>query len=702
MTIEDGAVVEAPEGYLLVMTVDGVESPVAAGAYSGEIVLKPAKKISKALYNGKMTQGANVDYRTALFVDAGQVVEESSVTSALVGGTYDGSSASGMTITSENILFNGIIVDDTDYTISDVTMTANGAGGNDFTGFGAGIAATGASNVVVDNFNFTGAGSLRHGVFVGGEFEKDNLTVTVKNSFLKADGSVGEVLEGMGSGMTGVPWVLGLETYAHVRTQMIAGYADVTYDNCTLLSDGWGVLSTDDVSVAETYGDYAVKLNVKDSIVDFTGTSGYGTYAIGGCYNAFDNTVIGGSEYSGAPWAMTYAMICANEYSGGEFVNGTHVTAKYGVMWHKNQTGLTKVDASTFDTQGANFLIKQCYPVIEVTGATLNSETDVIVQLMSTDDPGLGKSVFTELLDPAGVAKDEDYDIYHVNKSDATIFSTQLKDVVKDAQVNLSDMEVNGNFFNSVSGVEDSDLRIAAQNLVLGFDNVKLNGIVSASNAIHRNYTYYLAKETDAEGNQIALNADGYEIEGVWEEAKQRGPGGGMPGGEGGMPEGGMPDRGGAPGGMGMPEGGPQGGMPGGEGGMPGRDGGMPGGSGGMGMGGGASKTFVPATDESGNLVVKGDTKYALYEGVIIEKNATYLGDLLNTPAPAVNNGVIVTLSGGSVWTVAGTSYITSLTIEDGTITGPEGAAVTMTVNGKKTKIESGKTYTGDIVLTVG
>lgn len=737
LTIQDGAVVEAPEGYLLTLTVDGVEKAIAAGTYSGDIVLTPTKKIAKALYNGKMTQGANTDYRTALFIDANEVIEESSVTSALVGGDYDMTSASGMTITSDNILFNGMIIDDSEYTVSDVTMTANGPGGNDFTGFGAGIAVTGTSNVVIDNFNFTAEGPLRHGIFVGGEKEEDNLTVTVKNSFLKTDGSVGDVIEGLGSGMTGVPWVLGLETYAHVRTQMIAGFADVTYENCTLLSDGWGVLSTDDVSITKNYGDYAVKLNVKDSIVDFTGTSGYGTYAIGDCYNAFDNTVIGGSEYSGAPYAMTYAMVCANEYAGGEFMNGTHVTARYGVMWHKNQTGLTKVDSSTFDTLGANFLIKHCYPVIEVNNSNLNSETGVIVQLMGSDDPGLGKPYFTELLDPSEVAKDEDHDIYSVNKTDTTIFSTQLKDVVSDAQVSFSDMEINGNFFNSVSGVDDDDLHIKGENLVLDFDNVKINGIISASSAIHRNYSYYLAKETDADGNQIVLNAEGYQIDGSWEESSQGGPGGGMmggmPGGDaagGGMPEGmgaqggmGMPE-GGMGGGQGMPEGGmPEGGgqgmpggdmaqggapggqgMPGGEGGMPGGEGGMPGGAGGDmamggGMGGGSSKEFTPATDENGNYIVIGTKKYDLYEGIIVKANPLYLGDLKNTPAPAGNNGVIVTLSGGSVWTVAGTSYLTSLTVEDATITGPEGAAVTMTVNGKNTKIESGKTYTGDIVI---
>jgi hypothetical protein len=389
-------------------------------------------------------------------------------------------------------------------------------------------------------------------------------------------------------------------------------------------------------------------------------------------------------------------------------VNGTHVTAKYGVMWHKNQTGLTKVDASTFDTQGANFLIKHCYPVIEVSNATLNSETGVIVQLLSCDDPGLGKNYFTEALDSSGIVKDESHDIYAVNTTDTTIFKEELKDVVYDAQASFADMDINGNFYNSVAGIDDDDLHLKGQNLVLDFNNVKLSGIVSAANAIHRNYSFYFAKETDAEGQKIAINADGYQIKGIWEAVKSGpdmgmiGPGGGMPGGTGGMVDpaagGGMPARdGGMPEGMGMP---PQGGMP--EGGMP-PQGGMPGGTGGMmgGPGGGSSLAFTPEEDANGNYIVVGDKKYDRYEGVIVEKNATYLGDLVNTAAPAVNNGVIVTLTGGTVWTVAGASYITSLTIEDAQVVAPEGKKVEMTVNGKKTAIESGKTYTGDIVLAI-
>ena len=704
LTIKDDAKVTCPDGYLLTMTVDGVETPIQPGSYKGNIVLTPTKKISKPLYSGGMTQATNVDYRTALFVDSNQVVEESSVTSALAGGTYDGKSASGMTITSNNSLFDGFIINNSDYKISNVKMTANGPGGNDFTGYGAGIAATGTSKVEIDNFNFTAQGPIRHGIYAGGSKEKDNLAVTVKNSFLKTDGSIGTVLPG--SGMSSVPWMLGIDTYGHVRTQLTAGYANVTYQKSTLLSDGWGVVSTDDVSVPEKYGDFAVKINVEDSVVDITGTSGYGSYSIGACNNIFSNTVMGNSQYSSNKYGLTYALIVANEYAGGEFINGTHVTAKYPVMYHKNQTGITKVDNATFDSFGANFLIKHCYPVINVSKSKLNSEAGVIVQLMGSDDPGMGSSYYVESLDPASIAKDKKHDIYHVNKTDTRIFTAEMKDVVYDAQANFSDMEIKGDFYNSVSGVDDDDLHLLGQNLVLNFDKVKLTGVISSATSKHKNYSFYFSKEKDKDGNKIAVNADGYQIDGKWEAGRSM-FGGGMPGGARGEAPAGAPTsaapagapRGEAPAGAAGDRGAPPqrdaGGAPG-----PGAAGGMRGGPG-AGPGGGASKVFAPATDANGGYVVVGQKKYGLNEGVIASKNATYLGDVTNKPAPAVNNGMIVTLKGGTVWTVAGTSYLTSLTIDDDSIAAPEGSKVMMTVNGVKTEIKPGKAYSGNIVLSV-
>jgi len=709
LTIKDGAEVNAPDGYLLTMTVNGVETAIKSGTYNGKIVLTPTKKISKSLYGGKNSGGENVNYRTGLFVDGGKIVEESSVTSALVGGVYDAKSASGITITSNNELFDGIIINNTDYNVSNVTMTANGAGGDDFTGYGAGIAVTGKSRVEIDNFNFTAIGPLRHSVFTGGTNEKDNIAVIVKNSFLKTDGSVGTVPAG--AGMSSVPWMLGIEPYGHVRTQMIDGYADVTYENTTLLSDGWGVLSTDDVKTPEKYGDFAVKLNVKDSIVDITGTAGYGSYAIGACRNIFNNTVMGNSKYSTNKYGLTYALIAANEYSCGEFINGTNVTAKYGVMWHKNQTGITKVDGSRFNTNGANFLVKHCYPVINISNSQLNSDAGIIIQLMGSDDPGMGSTYFVEALDAKSIIKDKKHDIYHVNKTDTKIFTTDMKDVIYDLQANLSDMEINGNFYNSVSGVDDDDLHLLGQNMVLSLDKVKLNGMISSATAIHKNYSFYFSKEKDKDGNKIAVNADGYQIDGKWETKQGMMGAGAMPSGgsaagdkSGGAPAGAGGDKsggtGGAPGAM---PGGGEGGAPAGAaGGMPGGgEGGAPAGAAGGMPGGGASKVFTPATDANGNYVVVGQKKYELAEGVIVSKNAAYLGDVVNTPAAAVNNGMIVTLKNGTVWTVTGTSYLTSLTIDNGSIVAPDGNKVEMTVNGVKKELKNGIAYTGNIVISL-
>ncbi|WP_416984453.1 hypothetical protein [Streptomyces sp. T028] len=79
------------------------------------------------------------------------------------------------------------------------------------------------------------------------------------------------------------------------------------------------------------------------------------------------------------------------------------------------------------------------------------------------------------------------------------------------------------------------------------------------------------------------------------------------------------------------------------------------------------------------------------------------LGQVTNTVQPVVNNGVLVTLTGGSRWAVTGTSYLSVLTLDaDSTVTGPDGGAVTMTVDGTPTEPAPGRTYSGAITLSVG
>jgi hypothetical protein len=85
----------------------------------------------------------------------------------------------------------------------------------------------------------------------------------------------------------------------------------------------------------------------------------------------------------------------------------------------------------------------------------------------------------------------------------------------------------------------------------------------------------------------------------------------------------------------------------------------------------------------------------------ITKANQSEFHSLTDTACPAVNNGVIVNLTNGSTWTVTGTSYLTGLTIAEGSsVTAPEGSKVIMTVNGVKKEIKAGN-YSGKITFEV-
>ena len=73
---------------------------------------------------------------------------------------------------------------------------------------------------------------------------------------------------------------------------------------------------------------------------------------------------------------------------------------------------------------------------------------------------------------------------------------------------------------------------------------------------------------------------------------------------------------------------------------------------------------------------------------------------MTQTPAPTVNNGVLVSLDENSVWTVSG-DHITSLTLAQGaTVKAPEGKQLEVTVDGKAAQLTAG-TITGKIHIAV-
>ena len=77
------------------------------------------------------------------------------------------------------------------------------------------------------------------------------------------------------------------------------------------------------------------------------------------------------------------------------------------------------------------------------------------------------------------------------------------------------------------------------------------------------------------------------------------------------------------------------------------------------------------------------------------------LSNVIQTPAPTVNNGVLVALDEKSVWTVTGDSYITSLTLAEGAVvTAPSGKKLAVTVDGQPAQLAAG-IVTGKIHIAV-
>lgn len=80
----------------------------------------------------------------------------------------------------------------------------------------------------------------------------------------------------------------------------------------------------------------------------------------------------------------------------------------------------------------------------------------------------------------------------------------------------------------------------------------------------------------------------------------------------------------------------------------------------------------------------------------VSKENCEELGEVVNTPAPVINNGVIVSLDEKTVWTVTSDCYLSSLTIAPGAVI--NGAR--LLVEGQEKELKPG-TYTGNVALLV-
>jgi hypothetical protein len=366
LTIAEDAIVTAVEGYSLTMTVNGVETPIVPGVYRGRVVLTPTEEIV-VVFNEMGTEDTYY-YRTAIYVDDGQVVPEKSVAAAVVGGKVTDEAAKHVKIRSVGDEFNGVIVSgDSEYTLERPKIHFIGNGGNDFKGFGAAIMAEGNADLVVDRARIITEGVVRTAVWAG-----ENSTIEVNDSYIETrDGTLPEDYGGgpfAGGGvMMEVPWMLGIT--GNCRATNALGNATVYYNNSHIKAQAWGALSTDAVQDVKLYATNC-RIDVEES--------GYGAYADG---NSLDS-------FSGCRMKVPDMGLIMTAGSG-VFTDGSVVNSgRFGVMMHGGGSGSLTIDGgSVFHTQEAVIQVKGNYPTIVVDDAVLHSRSDVILESFANDDP---------------------------------------------------------------------------------------------------------------------------------------------------------------------------------------------------------------------------------------------------------------------------------------------------------------------------
>jgi hypothetical protein len=380
LTIADGAAIKAPDGYLITMTVNGVETGIQEGVYEGEIVLTLTENITMT----DSMHGGEYNLRSAIYVDNGAVVTGKSVLSAVVGGEVRDDSATDVSITSIGENFNSIIVTgDSTYTINNPKIHLTGNGGNDFAAYGAAITSTGNADVTVNNASITTNGCIRTAIWVGGEG-----TIHVNDSYIETgspplpDGHLDPFTE-EGKVMREVPFMLGMTGTCRATNLLDSGTA--YYNNTHIKAKGWGALSIDAAK--------NVRLYATDCTIE-TIESGYGAYAIGGSVDTF----------SGCTFNVADMAVCG---TGGDsvFTDGTVVNSgRFGVMYH-GSGDITIDKGSVFNTKSTVMQLKSPGHHIVVDNARLNSENGIIIQTMANDDPfmiGMAEGEMPEGFPPDG------------------------------------------------------------------------------------------------------------------------------------------------------------------------------------------------------------------------------------------------------------------------------------------------------------
>ena len=414
LTIEEGASIVAPEGKFVALTVDGNGCDPKPGRYHGDVVLTVAETYHMAPHALMRLNNISREFTDALVIDSGKVLEEKGVPALIQQGTVTGEKAQGLYLASSAESFNGILVTgDQPYLVQDCRMELEGFGANDFMGVGAAVAAIDTADVTIDGCDFTVNGVTRCAVHVGGDSH-----VTVKNSRIQNTSPDSDWLGDFS-------WACGF--LGTNRLCQLCDNGTVVYDNCDLISNGWGVLSIDGT-------DKYNEMIVKNSRLTLSGprSHGYGAFCIGGNHVRFEGCDV---NVTGYPLMLRGMM----DKGRAEIVRSNIRGRRFGLLAMGDTHSVLTIAGSDFETDKSTMVFKGSATRVNITETAMRPGNGVILQLMDNDESGMTGQDFKI---PVGEVDQPlpGRDLTHAGEDDI--------------RMTLTACRLTGDFFNSTTNIQ--------------------------------------------------------------------------------------------------------------------------------------------------------------------------------------------------------------------------------------------------------
>ena len=283
--------------------------------------------------------------------------------------------------------------------------------------------------------------------------------------------------------MKRVPFALGME--GTIRTLNVMSDGQGKFNNCIVVSTGWGALSVDSGTAYDICGTYAIEaentlggigtLEVAQEGKEYTavkevngvkygftvGGSGYVTFADSGIHNLFKNV-----EF----YAPDYIQVMSSGRSGTSYIDSYLQSGHIAFMTQQSGGGTFELTNTTVDTvdgllqlkSGAantgfsNIILDNCK--INFSGTSTRDEDGILTELVESDDAGNPGITYYTICDEPEKA-------------------VLTKSSVADCNATIKNGTYKGNIYNSIYNYR--------QALNVNLENATLTGKISSTQAIH-------------------------------------------------------------------------------------------------------------------------------------------------------------------------------------------------------------------------